>query len=79
MMGAKCAQNLARKAVEHLHQSISITAWMASTPDLLLATNFKVPKVLYPLPNGETVMPEQGCRPNRRNQTLVFCVLAVPG
>ena len=61
MMGAKCAQNLARKAVEHLHQSISITAWMASTPDLLLATNFKVPESTFiHFPNGETVMPEQG-------------------
>jgi len=61
MMGAKCAQNLARKAVEHLHQSISITAWMASTPDLLLATNFKVPESFFiHFPRGETVMPEQG-------------------
>ncbi|MGA7371095.1 MAG: hypothetical protein WBW37_00425 [Methyloceanibacter sp.] len=52
---------MARKAVEHLHQSISITAWMASTPDLLLATNFKVPESTFiHFPNGETVMPEQG-------------------
>jgi oxalate decarboxylase len=42
------------------YQSISITAWMASNPDLLLATNFGVPaSVFAKMPNGEVVMPEE--------------------
>ena len=42
------------------YQSISITAWMASKPDLLLATNFGVPESVFAkLPNGEVVMPEE--------------------
>lgn len=41
------------------YQSISITAWMASTPDLLLATNFGVPESVFAkMPGGEVVMPE---------------------
>lgn len=43
------------------YQSVSVTAWMASTPDLLLATNFKVPETTFTaFPTGEAVMPEQG-------------------
>ncbi len=42
------------------YQSISITSWMSSTPDLLLATNFKVPEATFAaFPSGEVVMPEQ--------------------
>ena len=42
------------------YQSISITAWLASNPDLLLATNFGVPaSVFAQMPNGEVVMPEE--------------------
>lgn len=42
------------------YQSISITAWMAATPDRLLATNFGVPAELFAkMPQGEAVMPEQ--------------------
>jgi hypothetical protein len=42
------------------YQSVSITAWMASTPDLLLATNFKVPESTFAaFPKGEEVMPER--------------------
>jgi hypothetical protein len=41
------------------YQSVSITAWMASTPDLLLATNFKVPQSTFAaFPRGEEVMPD---------------------
>jgi oxalate decarboxylase len=43
-----------------IYQSVSITAWMASTPDLLLATNFKVPESTFAaFPKGEEVMPER--------------------
>ena len=42
-----------------VYQSISITAWMAATPDLL-ATNFGVPESIFAnLPSGEVVMPEE--------------------
>ena len=41
------------------YQSISITAWFASTPDLLLATNFSVPHSTFAdFPKGEEVMPD---------------------
>jgi oxalate decarboxylase len=41
------------------YQSISITAWMAATPDLLLATNFRVPEAVFAaFPKGEVAMPE---------------------
>jgi oxalate decarboxylase len=40
------------------YQSISITAWMAATPKLLLATNFGVPESVFEqFPKGEEVMP----------------------
>jgi oxalate decarboxylase len=43
-----------------IYQSISITAWMAANPDLLLATNFRVPETVFAsLPKGETTMPEK--------------------
>lgn len=29
------------------YQSISITAWMAANPDLLLSTNFGVPESMF--------------------------------
>jgi len=42
------------------YQSISITAWMAANPDLLLATNFGVPESVFAkMPSGEVVMPEE--------------------
>jgi oxalate decarboxylase len=41
------------------YQSVSITAWMASTPDLLLATNFGVKeKVFEDMPGNAVIMPE---------------------
>ena len=41
------------------YQSISITAWMAANPDLLLATNFGVPESVFAkLPKDAVVMPE---------------------
>ena len=41
------------------YQSISITAWMAANPALLLSTNFGVPQsTLAAFPKRETVMPE---------------------
>ena len=40
-------------------ESISITAWMAATPGLLLATNFGVPESTFAdFPKRETIMPE---------------------
>ncbi len=42
-----------------IYQSISITAWMAANPDLLLATNFRVPEAVFAaFPKGEVAMPE---------------------
>lgn len=41
------------------YQSVSITAWMAGTPDLLLATNFGVKeKVFEDMPSDAVIMPE---------------------
>jgi oxalate decarboxylase len=43
------------------YESISITAWMAGTPDLLLSTNFGVPESVFEkFPKGAVVMPDQG-------------------
>ena len=40
------------------YESISITAWMAGTPDLLLATNFGVKeKVFEDVPGDAVIMP----------------------
>jgi len=41
------------------YQSISITAWMAANPDLLLATNcFKVPESVFAkFPKQALIMP----------------------
>ena len=40
------------------YESISVTAWMAANPGLLLATNFKVPeKTFAGFPKRETMMP----------------------
>jgi oxalate decarboxylase len=42
------------------YESISITGWMAANPDLLLATNFKVPESVFAkFPKGAVVIPEQ--------------------
>ena len=42
------------------YQSISITGWMAGTPDLLLATNFGVAeKIFAEMPQGAVVIPEK--------------------
>jgi oxalate decarboxylase len=41
-----------------LYESISITAWMAANPPLLLATNFEVSESTFAnFPKGETTMP----------------------
>ena len=41
------------------YQSVSITAWMAANPDLLLATNFGVPESVFAkFPKGPVIMPE---------------------
>jgi oxalate decarboxylase len=41
------------------YQSISITAWMAANPGLLLSTNFGVPESVFAkFPKGEVPMPE---------------------
>ncbi len=43
------------------YQSISITAWMAGKPDLLLSTNFGVPESVFEkFPKGAVILPEQG-------------------
>jgi oxalate decarboxylase len=43
------------------YESISITAWLAANPDLLLATNFGVPESVFAkFPKDAVVMPEQG-------------------
>jgi hypothetical protein len=40
------------------YQSISLTAWMASNPHLLLATNFRVPEAAFKdFPTRERFMP----------------------
>jgi oxalate decarboxylase len=41
------------------YQSISITAWMAANPDLLLSTNFGVPESVFAkFPKGALIMPK---------------------
>ena len=41
------------------YQSISITAWLAANPSLLLGTNFRVPGSTFAaFPKGEVVMPD---------------------
>ncbi len=41
------------------YESISVTAWMAANPGLLLATNFKVPEQAFAgFPKREAIMPE---------------------
>jgi oxalate decarboxylase len=41
------------------YQSISITAWMAANPDLLLSTNFGVPESVFAkFPKNALVMPK---------------------
>jgi len=41
-----------------IYQSISLSAWMASNPHLLLATNFEVPEATFNnFPKGERFMP----------------------
>jgi oxalate decarboxylase len=43
-----------------IYQSISITAWMAGNPPLLLATNFGIPEGTFArFPKGEQAMPEE--------------------
>jgi len=43
------------------YESISITAWMAANPDLLLATNFGVPESVFArFPKDAVIMPGQG-------------------
>jgi oxalate decarboxylase len=42
------------------YESISITAWMAGNPDLLLATNFGAPESVFAkLPKGAVMLPKQ--------------------
>lgn len=41
------------------YESVSITAWMAANPDLLLATNFGVPESVFAkFPKGAVIMPD---------------------
>jgi oxalate decarboxylase len=41
-----------------VYQSISLSAWLASNPHLLLATNFEVPEATFAnFPKGERFMP----------------------
>jgi oxalate decarboxylase len=41
------------------YQSVSITAWMAGTPDLLLATNFGVDETVFEkMPGDAVIMPD---------------------
>jgi oxalate decarboxylase len=41
-----------------VYQSISLTAWIAANPHLLLATNFRVPAATFTdFPAGERFMP----------------------
>jgi oxalate decarboxylase len=41
------------------YQSVSITAWIAANPDLLLATNFGVPESVFAkFPKGALIMPK---------------------
>jgi oxalate decarboxylase len=41
------------------YQSVSITAWMAANPDLLLSTNFGVPESVFAkFPRGALIMPK---------------------
>ena len=41
------------------YQSVSITAWMAANPDLLLGTNFGVPKSVFAnFPKAALIMPK---------------------
>jgi oxalate decarboxylase len=43
------------------YESISITGWLASNSDRLLATNFGVPeKIFAEMPSGPVIIPEQG-------------------
>ena len=43
------------------YESISVTAWMASNPAALLATNFQVPeKTFAGFPTGDVFMPKGG-------------------
>ena len=42
------------------YESVSITAWMAGTPDLLLATNFGVKESVFEeMPGDAVIMPEE--------------------
>jgi oxalate decarboxylase len=42
------------------YESISITAWMAGTPDLLLSTNFGVKEAVFEeMPGDAVIMPEE--------------------
>jgi len=41
------------------YQSVSITAWMAANPDLLLSTNFGVPESVFAkFPKHALIMPK---------------------
>jgi len=41
------------------YQSVSITAWMAGTPDLLFATNFGVKESIFEkMPGDAVIMPD---------------------
>ena len=42
------------------YESVSITAWMAANPDLLLSTNFDVPESVFAkFPKGAVLMPAE--------------------
>ncbi|MGI8725397.1 MAG: hypothetical protein ACR2J1_08635 [Methyloceanibacter sp.] len=41
------------------YESVSITAWIAANPDLLLGTNFKVPESVFAkFPKDAVVIPK---------------------
>jgi len=42
-----------------IYQSISITGWIASNPNLLLSTNFGVPESIFAeMPKRAVIMPD---------------------
>jgi len=50
---------LSQQSFAGTYQSISITAWMAGAPDLLLATNFGVKESVFEkMPMDAVIMPE---------------------
>ena len=54
------------------YKSISITAWMAANPDLLLSTNFGVPESVFAkFPKDAVIMPDRAGGQAEQRQRLV--------